>query len=64
MSLNLEHRNKKLNDIHESKWNGLGGKFEVGESPQECVIREGQFFSAKFEYEEDQMLGYEVVFHS
>jgi hypothetical protein len=64
MSLILEHRNKKLNDIHEGKGNGLGGKFEAGESPQECVIREGQFFSAKFEYEEDQMLGYEVVFHS
>ncbi|HLO14563.1 MAG TPA: 8-oxo-dGTP diphosphatase [Anaerolineales bacterium] len=40
MSLNLEHRNKKINDIHEGKWNGLGGKFEAGESPEECVIRE------------------------
>ena len=140
MSLNLEHRNKKLNDIHEGKWNGLGGKFEAGESPKECLIREvykesglsiqnpklcgllmfpkfkgndwyvfvftahefsgelidspegqlewvpdkkildlslwesdqifmpwiqeGKFFSAKFEYEEDQTLGYEVIFHS
>jgi 8-oxo-dGTP diphosphatase len=27
-------------------------------------IREGKFFSAKFEYEEDQTLGYEVIFHS
>jgi hypothetical protein len=25
-----------LNDIHEGKWNGLGGKFELGESPEEC----------------------------
>ena len=33
-------RNKKLNDIHEGKWNGLGEKFEPGESPEECVIRE------------------------
>jgi 8-oxo-dGTP diphosphatase len=34
------HRVKKENDIHEGKWNGLGGKFEPGESPEECVIRE------------------------
>jgi 8-oxo-dGTP diphosphatase len=40
MSLNLEHRNKKANDIHEGKWNGLGGKFEAGETPEECVVRE------------------------
>ena len=40
MSLNLVHRNKKANDIHEGKWNGLGGKFEAGETPEECVIRE------------------------
>ena len=40
MSLNLEHRNKKANDIHEGKWNGLGGKLEAGETPEECVIRE------------------------
>jgi 8-oxo-dGTP diphosphatase len=36
----MVHRNKKPNDIHEGKWNGLGGKFEVGETPEECVIRE------------------------
>lgn len=34
------HRVKKENDFHEGKWNGLGGKFEIGESPEECVIRE------------------------
>ena len=34
------YRNKKENDFHEGKWNGLGGKFEVGESPEECAIRE------------------------
>lgn len=34
------HRIKKKNDVHEGKWNGLGGKFEHGESPEECVIRE------------------------
>jgi 8-oxo-dGTP diphosphatase len=36
----MVHRNKKPDDIHEGKWNGLGGKFEPGESPEECVIRE------------------------
>ena len=34
------HRIKKDNDIHKGKWNGLGGKIESGESPEECVIRE------------------------
>ena len=34
------YRNKKQNDYHEGKWNGLGGKFEPGESPEECAIRE------------------------
>lgn len=34
------HRNKKRGDIHAGKWNGLGGKFEPGETPEECVIRE------------------------
>jgi 8-oxo-dGTP diphosphatase len=37
---NLVDRNKKVNDIHAGKWNGLGGKFEPGETPEECVIRE------------------------
>jgi 8-oxo-dGTP diphosphatase len=136
----MMYRNKKVNDIHEGKWNGLGGKFEAGETPEECVIREvceesgltvrnpklcgllmfpkfkendwyvfvftanefsgelinspegrlewirddkvldlnlwasdhifmpwiqaGKFFSAKFEYEGDEMRSYKVVFHS
>jgi 8-oxo-dGTP diphosphatase len=34
------HRIKHTGDIHSGKWNGLGGKFEPGESPEECVIRE------------------------
>ena len=34
------HRIKKENDIHEGKWNGLGGKFQPGEAPEECVFRE------------------------
>lgn len=36
----MVHRNKKENDMHEGKWNGLGGKFEPGETPEECAIRE------------------------
>ena len=36
----MVYRNKKPNDIHEGKWNGLGGKFEPGESLEECVRRE------------------------
>lgn len=36
----LLHRNKEKNDIHANKWIGVGGKFEKGETPQECVRRE------------------------
>lgn len=34
------HRVTKINDIHAGKWNGLGGKLEPGELPEQCVIRE------------------------
>ncbi|MBE5894235.1 MAG: 8-oxo-dGTP diphosphatase [Lachnospiraceae bacterium] len=34
------HRNKKENDINEGKWIGVGGKFEFGETPEECMVRE------------------------
>jgi len=34
------HRVKRADDIHAGKWNGLGGKLEPGESPEECVRRE------------------------
>lgn len=36
----LLHRNKKNNDIHEGKWVSVGGKFEHGETPEECAKRE------------------------
>jgi len=36
----MVYRNKKPGDMHAGKWNGLGGKFEPGETPEECVIRE------------------------
>ena len=34
------HRVKKENDANHDKWIGIGGKFEDGESPEECVLRE------------------------
>jgi 8-oxo-dGTP diphosphatase len=36
----MVHRIKKANDIHQGKWNGLGGKLEAGETPEECARRE------------------------
>lgn len=34
------HRTKKANDENHDKWIGIGGKFEEGESPEECMLRE------------------------
>lgn len=34
------HRVKKKNDVNHDKWIGVGGKFEHGESPEECMLRE------------------------
>ena len=34
------HRVKKQNDINKDKWIGIGGKFEEGESPEDCMRRE------------------------
>ncbi|MFP4656632.1 MAG: NUDIX hydrolase [Candidatus Woesearchaeota archaeon] len=34
------HRNKKENDMHAGKYNGLGGKSEKGEDPYTCIVRE------------------------
>lgn len=34
------HRTKKVNDENHDKWIGVGGKFEEGESPEECLLRE------------------------
>ena len=36
----MVHRIKKANDMHMGKWNGMGGKLEPGESPEDCVVRE------------------------
>ena len=34
------HRVKKEKDENRDKWIGIGGKFEPGESPEECMLRE------------------------
>ena len=34
------HRTKKQNDENHDKWIGVGGKFETGESPEDCMRRE------------------------
>ena len=36
------HRIRKENDENHDKWIGIGGKFETGESPEDCVLREAQ----------------------
>ena len=36
------HRVKKEHDANRDKWIGIGGKFEPGESPEECVVREAR----------------------
>lgn len=34
------HRVKKEVDENKDKWIGIGGKFEEGESPEDCLLRE------------------------
>ena len=34
------HRTVKENDVNKDKWIGVGGHFEHGESPEECLLRE------------------------
>ncbi|MBP3721269.1 MAG: 8-oxo-dGTP diphosphatase [Clostridia bacterium] len=38
----LLHRVKKKNDLNHDKWIGIGGKFEEGESPEDCLLREAR----------------------
>ena len=34
------HRINRPEDMHYGKWNAPGGKFEQGETPEECCLRE------------------------
>ena len=34
------HRTKKEHDFNKDKWIGVGGHFEAGESPDDCLLRE------------------------
>ena len=34
------HRTVKENDLNKDKWIGIGGKFEEGERPEDCLRRE------------------------
>lgn len=36
----LLYRNKKKNDLNQGKWVGVGGKFEAGETADQCFLRE------------------------
>lgn len=36
----MMHRTKKKNDPSHDLWLGVGGHFEKGESPEECLLRE------------------------
>ena len=36
------HRISKKNDVNKDKWIGIGGHFEDGESPEECLLREAK----------------------
>ena len=36
----MMHRVKKEKDVNKDKWVGIGGHFEAGESPEDCLLRE------------------------
>lgn len=36
------HRVSKKNDINKDKWIGIGGHFQVNESPEDCLLREAK----------------------
>ena len=36
----MMHRTRKKNDMNHDKWIAVGGRFEEGESPEDCALRE------------------------
>ena len=36
----MMHRTRKKNDMNHDKWIAVGGRFEAGESPEDCALRE------------------------
>ena len=36
----MMHRVRKKQDVNAGKWIGVGGHFELGESPEDCLLRE------------------------
>ena len=34
------HRTAEKDDVNRNKWIGVGGHFEAGESPEDCLLRE------------------------
>ena len=36
----MMHRTRKKNDMNHDKWIAIGGRFEAGERPEECALRE------------------------
>ena len=38
----MMHRIRKEKDVNRDKWIGIGGKFEAGESPEDCILREAR----------------------
>ena len=36
----MMHRTRKKNDMNHDKWIAVGGRFEAGETPEECAMRE------------------------
>ena len=39
------HRTVKENDVNKDKWIGVGGHFEYGESPEECLLRRNGIYA-------------------
>ena len=50
------HRVSKKNDENKDKWIGIGGHFEEGESPEDCLLREHVPIYSRRIYRGDDLL--------